>query len=188
MHTISGKRFELGTTYAPSIEDVAIGLARIPRWAGATVRPWSVLQHSLAASALAERPQGGRGQLYALWHDCEEMATGDIPTPFKTPDQRELGEELRRWMYEQTLGFPYPNTGIQEAVKRFDDEVRLAELYCLCHPRAWDWSLTERAPQMENFDAADAVWDLIDMPEREAIYAFTTLTKALLSDLGAKVR
>ena len=53
MHTISGKRFELGTTYAPSIQDVAIGLSRIPRWAGATVRPWSVLQHSLATATLA---------------------------------------------------------------------------------------------------------------------------------------
>ena len=55
MRTLSGRRFEIGTEYAPTIRDIAVGLSRIPRWAGATIQPWSVLQHSLAAGSLGKR-------------------------------------------------------------------------------------------------------------------------------------
>jgi len=173
MHTLSGRRFDLGSTFAPSIPDVAIGLSRIPRWAGSTVRPWSVLQHSLAARQLAGLLDE-HSQLYALWHDSEEMATGDIPSPFKAPEQRELGRTLRIWLFRQTLGLPYPSEGIQAVVKEIDDRLKIAEAHCLCHPLT-----RESFCDPWDLEAVDAVWHLIGMPEREAIATFIELTMEL---------
>lgn len=187
MYTISGRRFELGTKYAPSVLDIAIGLSRIPRWAGATVRPWSVLQHSLAAGALAE-PEGNPVlHLAALMHDMEEMATGDIPTPFKTAQQVELAERLRAWLYSEVLVQPNPDDRTVEKVKAIDEQLKLAELLSLCHPRSWQdpaflglvQAFVVKA-EPKTMPAVDAVWDLIDMPEREAIFTFTEQVTTLL--------
>jgi hypothetical protein len=190
MRTLSGRRFEIGTKYAPTIRDIAIGLSRIPRWAGATVRPWSVLQHSLAVGSLlsAENPVV---HLAALVHDMEEVATGDIPSPFKTKTQRELGVRMRAWLYSEVLVQPLPDDATEQLVHVVDDQLKLAELLCLCHPRAmWDpyfrdsvlgFVGAENGEDFEIMGACDAVWDLIDMPEREAIETFTELVADLLN-------
>lgn len=204
MHTLSGRRFEIGTKYAPTVKDIAIGLSRIPRWAGATVRPWSVLQHSLAAGVLVENENDPILHLAALAHDMEEMATGDIPKPFKTTTQSELGKRIRAWMYLEVFTQPSPDERTEEKVKAIDKQLRLAELLCLCHPRAWqdpyftgevarfflqlaDEGSDAGAGQNELLatspdvmPACDAVWDLIDMPEREAIFLFTEQVTTLL--------
>lgn len=195
MHTLSGRRFEIGTNFAPTVKDIAIGLARIPRWAGATVRPWSVLQHSLAAGALVSRIGGPILHLAALTHDMEEMATGDIPAPYKTAQQRELGERLRAWMYSEVFTLPSPDDRTAEQVHEVDGQLKLAELLALCHPRAWgdpyfgefvtlfidDLTNVDREAEPEVMAAIDAVWGLIDMPEREQIFVFTDQVEALLA-------
>ena len=56
---------------------VFVGLARIPRFLGATSRPVSVLEHSLAVAAMC--PPGDR--LAGLLHDAHEAFLGDVPRP-----------------------------------------------------------------------------------------------------------
>jgi len=61
-------------------EDIAWGLARMPRWAGQTVPNWSVLDHSLE---VARRLPAGRLRLWGLLHDAAEAYLGDAPGPLK---------------------------------------------------------------------------------------------------------
>jgi hypothetical protein len=194
MHTLSGRRFEIGTKYAPTIRDIAIGLSRIPRWAGATIRPWSVLQHSLVVGALVVAEDKPVLHLAALMHDMEEMATGDIPKPYKTKTQAELGKRLRDWLYSVVLVQPNPDPRTAEIVHAIDSDVKFAELLTLCHPRAWAdpyfhsevaqfFEVVSRVDDDEPgvMVAIDAVWDLIDMPDREAINIFTSVVTDLLA-------
>lgn len=54
MWTRSGKQVTL-TGGAFTVGDIAYNLSAIPRWAGSTVQPWSVAQHSLAMMWMAQR-------------------------------------------------------------------------------------------------------------------------------------
>jgi len=177
MHTLSGKRFELGGSFVPTVRDVAVGLSRIPRWAGATIVPWTVLQHSLACYRItAESGLSPETQLLALWHDCEEMATNDIPKPFKTPEQVALGDTLRVQLYRGALGMPEPRDFVWQPVHMADETIRDAEAHCLCHP-------TSRADFGLPFTpAVDAVWDLIPASPNDTIAMFVNITGGLLKD------
>ena len=66
------------------IEDIAHQLAQLNRFCGAAKRPYSVAEHSLLVSEIAQR-QGCslRVQLAALMHDAHEFVTQDVSTPAK---------------------------------------------------------------------------------------------------------
>lgn len=166
----------MGGGYCPSIHDIAVGLSRIPRWAGATVRPWSVLLHSLAAYDVAYAQDEKPEVIFAaLMHDAEEMATGDIPSPFKTEAQKNLADELRGWFFDVSFKQPYPLPSVWERVHEIDRALAAAEAQCLCHPMTRrdfpDWTQL----------AVDSVWDLIGMEEREAVQQFERRASHLLS-------
>lgn len=87
---LSGRRLDLldPSPLDVEIEDIAHGLARVPRWNGQTSGEWafSVAQHSL----LVERITGliapdlaPRWRLAALLHDGPEYVIGDLISPFK---------------------------------------------------------------------------------------------------------
>lgn len=184
MHTLSGRRFALGGTFVPTIRDIGVGISRIPRWAGATVRPWSVLQHALAGWDLVKQeiPDDIRLRFHMLHHDDDEMATGDIPKPFKTEQQMELEEKLRRWFYEAQFKQVYPTETEMELIHYVDRRLLAAEAACLIHPAARD-----------DFDvpdsrAVDAVWNLIDITPNEAIARFEAASEEALSDRRMKAR
>lgn len=90
----------------PSIMDVALGLSRMPRFAGQGRRWWSVLDHSLYIERLARRyfPENvSEGTVVAfrlccLMHDAHEAMTGDVPTPFKGTQLRDL-----QWILDARL-------------------------------------------------------------------------------------
>lgn len=66
------------------IEDIAHQLAQVNRFCGATKRPYSVAEHSLLVSELAQRD--GRSavvQFAALMHDAHEIYTNDVSSPAK---------------------------------------------------------------------------------------------------------
>lgn len=66
------------------IEDIAHQLAQINRFCGATKRPYSVAEHSLLVSEIAQRD--GRSaivQFAALMHDAHEIYTNDVSSPAK---------------------------------------------------------------------------------------------------------
>lgn len=65
-----------------SITDIAAGLAKINRFAGATYKPYSVAQHSVHVSVLVKRMGGTWADaMVGLLHDAHEVAVGDIPSP-----------------------------------------------------------------------------------------------------------
>lgn len=79
----SGARLDI---LAPQIDrihvsDLAEGLAKINRWVGATVAPYSVAQHSLLVAAQMYQEDGPHAALYGLLHDAHEALIGDISTP-----------------------------------------------------------------------------------------------------------
>lgn len=86
MITYSGRRVEIPLPHPGQIciEDVAVHLSRIPRFAGATQQPWCVAAHSLHCASLAEAEGAPPdAQLAALLHDSHEAYCSDIPSPFK---------------------------------------------------------------------------------------------------------
>ena len=78
-----------------TIQTVAWSLAQINRFNGHALRPYSVAEHSLLVSEIAEREFGldAHGQLAALMHDAHECVTGDMHTPGK----REIGGAWDEW-------------------------------------------------------------------------------------------
>ena len=177
MHTLSGRRFDLGDKFTPSVKDIGVGLSRIPRWAGATVRPWSVLQHALASYNVAaqEVPNDPEVQLAVLMHDMEEMATSDIPKPFKHPEQEKLAEDIRQWMYDGTLHVPYPGADVLDIVHAIDSRMASAEASCLCHP------LVRADFGIPDLVSVDAVWELLDVGPNRAIRMFERAAQRLLA-------
>lgn len=81
----------------PSLTDIAVGLSRQPRFGGQTREWWSVLDHSLFCDELVKSQESTRElRLAVLLHDAHEALTGDVPTPFKTPDFRAVQDDLDR--------------------------------------------------------------------------------------------
>lgn len=66
----------------PPLEDFLVPLGRLPRFAGHTRWPFTVLHHSLHVAWLALEFAADVAPL-ALVHDFAEILTGDVPTPFK---------------------------------------------------------------------------------------------------------
>jgi 5'-deoxynucleotidase YfbR-like HD superfamily hydrolase len=67
------------------IEDIAHQLAIINRFHGATSRPYSVAEHSLLCSEIAQRAGAPLiVQMAALMHDAHEAYTNDLSRPAKT--------------------------------------------------------------------------------------------------------
>jgi hypothetical protein len=85
-------------TETPTLDDIALGLSRMPRFAGQGRIFYSVLDHSLFAAALVqeEAPVAWAAQLAVLLHDGHEALTQDCPTPFKTLALREMQKAMDR--------------------------------------------------------------------------------------------
>lgn len=78
----------------PTLEDIFFALARIPRFAGHTRQPWTVLDHSAYALGLAAEKGTPALQLAMLLHDAHECVTGDIPTDVKAAATKLFQQEL----------------------------------------------------------------------------------------------
>lgn len=85
----SGAR--IGLDYpAISIEDMAVSLGRLCRFAGHCLRFWPVLLHIFVVYDLVcEEDKVG-----AMLHEGGEPLIGDIPTPFKIPEMKSLENRL----------------------------------------------------------------------------------------------
>lgn len=87
---LSGRRLDLldPSPLDVELEDIAHGLARVPRWNGQTsgAHIFSVAQHSLLVDDIARvlKPDlASRWQLAVLLHDAPEYVVSDIISPFK---------------------------------------------------------------------------------------------------------
>jgi hypothetical protein len=91
MITISGAEYHfsgpaaLGLNGRPiALGDIAHHLSMINRFTGATIRPYSVAEHSLLCADLAKRSGAGVYlQMAALMHDAHEAYTTDMSSPAK---------------------------------------------------------------------------------------------------------
>ena len=91
--TASGTRIDLLNPQPSDIDlvEIANGLSRIYRWGGQTLRPISVLEHSLVVAALADR----NAELPALLHDAHEYIVGDISRPVEAALAQSIGWKFR---------------------------------------------------------------------------------------------
>lgn len=100
MITASGRKVSLPQPMPNEIfiDDIATHLARMPRYAGASIRPMSVAQHSVACAHLtvALARDAGLSDIptdelvrEALLHDAAEYLTNDIPSPIKLQFRKE---------------------------------------------------------------------------------------------------
>ena len=85
----SGRRLDLldPSPLDVEIEDIAHGIARVPRWNGQTIGAhiFSVAQHTLLVDTIARQqgPIDDKLRLAIMLHDAPEYVVGDMITPFK---------------------------------------------------------------------------------------------------------
>jgi 5'-deoxynucleotidase YfbR-like HD superfamily hydrolase len=79
----SGTRVDLlaPTPAMIRVSDIGEGLAKIPRWLGATDGVFSVAQHSIIVAEEMAGFDGPLAALYGLLHDAHEYVIGDITEP-----------------------------------------------------------------------------------------------------------
>jgi len=123
--TLSGRRVARDTADHPNLIDIAVGLSRMPRFAGQTTRWFSVLDHTMFGLYLIEAdPFSYRyDKRWWLLHDAHEAMTGDVPTDLKGEELRSIQNNLDARIF----GAFYPwHVGTPEA------EARIKELDSRC--------------------------------------------------------
>jgi 5'-deoxynucleotidase YfbR-like HD superfamily hydrolase len=75
--TFSGSKVNYLKPTHVDLDDIALGLSRMPRFAGQTPRVYSVAQHCILVGELCSY------RLYGLIHDAQEALLCDLPTPAK---------------------------------------------------------------------------------------------------------
>lgn len=122
---------KIGPGFTPiSIEDMAVSLGRICRFAGHGIKFWPVLLHSMVVQDLvAEEAKG-----VALLHDGSEALISDVPTPFKNKLLKEFEKDILEDIFIHHLSDGHyeewrSNPDIWKMVKIADTEAFLGEVY-----------------------------------------------------------
>lgn len=108
------------------IEDIAHALSQICRFTGHTCCHYSVAEHSLRVSWLAEKKYGRQFALEGLLHDAAEAYVSDLNGPLK----RLVGDGYKKWegiaeaAVANKFGFPASKT---PEIKDCDGVVYLTE-------------------------------------------------------------
>lgn len=125
--TRSGKRIDLEQPQAIDIclDDISHHLALINRFAGATLCPYSVAQHSLFVADICEQHLGMTdpcGLLAALMHDAHEAYIGDISSPMKRAlgDRMSFVEARHERAVQDRYGLRTPTAGYHDTIRRAD--------------------------------------------------------------------
>lgn len=133
--TVSGRKIDFADP-DPSefdIEDIATGLSHINRFAGQTITPYSVAQHSVYCSLYCKSHP-----FDALMHDFPEAYMSDVPRPLKRMltewealEKRVYAVGAAKW----GLAFPIP-----PEVKEVDDRMLFTERRDVQPDHiAWPW-------------------------------------------------
>lgn len=131
IYSYSGQK--LGPDWdAPCIEDIAVSLGRLARFAGHSVRFWPVLLHSMTVCDLVMEEAKG----CALLHDGSEAVFNDIPTPHKSQENKKaegivLDKIFKAHLSESHYSTYKTNPDIWKMVKIADTEAFLGEVYVL---------------------------------------------------------
>jgi 5'-deoxynucleotidase YfbR-like HD superfamily hydrolase len=190
MITASGAEYHLtgiamldAKTRPVQIGDIAHHLSQINRFTGACKRPYSVAEHSLFVSEIAQRNACSLGtQLAALLHDAHEAYTSDLSTPAKTAVNylSGLSGGTSAWSQFEDIQAKHVRAQlrISTAIVSSKTAVRMFDLQALATERrdltAWradthsEWPLfgsyLDQAVPVQPID-----WINLDTPEREAM-------------------
>lgn len=136
MICFSGVRIEPSSKFpqfngVPGLTDIALGLGRMPRFAGQTRRWWTGLHHSLVCQRIAmEGPCTGlresRMALLCLLHDAHEAVTSDVPAFFKSKELSEWQAEIDERLFKAFGIWPIAPAE-HEYIKWVDDQALRAE-------------------------------------------------------------
>ena len=147
---LSGRRLDLldPSPLDIEIEDIAHGLARVPRWNGQTkgAHIFSVAQHSLVVEDIARvlKPDlADRWRLAILLHDAPEYVVADLISPFKSM----LGGEYK--VIENRL--------MSAIYRRFGLPPDLPEVHRKLMKRADQAAAYMEATKLAGFDKAEAL-------------------------------
>lgn len=167
----------------PRLSDIAISLARLPRFGGHCRRRWTVAHHSLACAEMArtlERVPDSRLQLHLLLHDAHESVTGDVTRHWKTKQVKAQQEELDERIYHfYELPRPTPEEKIR--IKEIDDQAMIAEGYFLGPSGIIEFYLEEGRPKPQPW-ATEAV-ELIAGDYHDEAYTESYLALAYLTPM-----
>ncbi len=135
IQTYTGQQLDLQDPQPEQIdiEDIALGLSRMPRFAGQTRMFYSVAQHSVLVAKHAPREM----RLQALLHDATEAYLCDLPKPVKSlcPNYETLEAYLWR-VISVRFGVPFE---LYPAVHRLDQRALVTEQRDLRkHPVSWE--------------------------------------------------
>ncbi|GGE35663.1 phosphohydrolase [Agaricicola taiwanensis] len=126
---LSGRRLDLldPSPLDIEIEDIAHGLARVPRWNGQTegAHIFSVAQHSVLVEQIARTLEPDLNRevaLAVLLHDAAEYVIGDMISPFKAIIGDSYKEVEKRLMAAVHLrfGLAKPTAAITKLIKQAD--------------------------------------------------------------------
>ena len=188
---LSGRRLDLidPSPLDVEIEDIAHGLARVPRWNGQTTgeHAFSVAQHSVIVEQICAEcwpTLTATERLTALLHDAPEYVIGDMISPFKTvlgDSYKGVEERLERAIHVR-FGLPAITP------VRLKKRIKRADLIC-----AWF-----EAVHLAGFSKAEANkffgkppvdmnLDIVPQPVGQAQSSFLAKHEALLVDTGMEV-
>jgi len=157
------------------MSDIMDGLSKICRYNGQVNEFYSVAEHSVLVSRIAELMGDEEAILPALFHDAHETYSGDLPTPHKAMvrglAQFEEGYELT---VRAALELPGPDDPVWDRVAEYDSMILHRELAVLRRDNLPHWY----DPQVEGTVPAGV--QPVGFEWREARAMF----RARLHDLG----
>lgn len=121
---------------APTLADIGWGIYRIPRFAGQTLKWYSVGAHSEVVAGLVP----DEVKIHALLHDAPECVVSDTPTTWKTEIHQRSEALIMRRIY-RNLGLKMPTKAEKKIVKKADMRALYAEALILGHAEADYWGV-----------------------------------------------
>lgn len=99
----------------PSLQDIAVQEGRLCRYAGAGIRFWPVLLHSIVVAELLPPDL----KAYGLLHDAGECVSNDVPSPVKAEEHKQWENPYIFRIFSE-FGLPVLSTQHWEWVKLAD--------------------------------------------------------------------
>lgn len=155
METHAGKRLSLPVTEDMiDIEDIAHSLSMQCRYAGHTLRFYSVAEHCIIiADYIAERTGDYQHALAGLLHDASEAYLVDVPKPVKVclTGYREIEQQVEETIAKKwDLDYPW-----SDLIKEADCRILHDERATLFNWSGFEWDLPYPDPLFVTVEALD---------------------------------
>lgn len=141
--TISGENIGPPGIFQPqhvNMLDIKTALAKMCRYNGHVERFYSVAEHSVLVSRIAELLGDEEAIVPSLFHDAHEAYTGDIPSPQKDMIQgAHYFEAAMENVVRRALNLPGKDDDVWLRVRRYDTMILHRELAVLRPNTLPDW-------------------------------------------------